>query len=267
VADDDAEVRLSIVMPVYNEEDTISWALRRVLAVAYPCGVEVIVVNDGSRDGTAKLLREVDDLRVRVHTHERNQGKGAAVRTGIAVASGTHVLVFDADLEYDPQDVPSLLAPVLNRRTQVVYGSRIHGVHTAYHSLHYAIGSRFTTWVANLLFNAYLKDLHTCLKLVPRSLLGQLELTERGFGLDTEITAKILRLGIRPYEVPVSYYSRSREEGKKITWRDGVACMNILLRVRLRRRPKVSPLPRALPVMPVPVRPRLEAVWMDESVV
>jgi hypothetical protein len=128
---------------------------------------------------------------------------------------------------------------VLSRRAKVVYGSRIQGIETAYHSLHYAIGNRATTWAANILFNAYMKDLHTCLKLIPLDLVRQLNLSETGFGLDTEVTAKILRLGIRPYEVPVSYYSRSRDEGKKITWRDGLSCVNILWRVRRSASPVV----------------------------
>ena len=145
VADESAEVRLSIVMPAYNEERTIVHALGRVLAVAYPCSVEVIVVDDGSQDRTGDLLRALADPRVRVETHPRNLGKGAAVLTGIDAAAGTHVLVFDADLEYDPKDVPSLLGPVIDRRAEVVYGSRIQGVHTVYQSLHYAVGNRVTT--------------------------------------------------------------------------------------------------------------------------
>jgi len=230
---------LSIVMPAYNEGATIMYALKRVLEVDYPCAVEIIVVNDGSRDDTAALLATVGDQRVRVETHRSNRGKGAAVLTGVWAARGSHLLVFDADLEYDPNDIPALLRPVLSRRAKVVYGSRIQGIETAYHSLHYAIGNRATTWAANILFNAYMKDLHTCLKLIPLDLIRQLELSETGFGLDTEVTAKILRLGIRPYEVPVSYYSRSRDEGKKITWRDGFSCMNILLRVRRSASPVV----------------------------
>jgi glycosyltransferase involved in cell wall biosynthesis len=250
-------VSLSVVVPVYNEERTVGYVIERLLGAIYPCPVEVIIVDDGSRDATPTVLNDVRDDRVRVETHERNQGKGAAVLTGIRVASGSHVLVFDADLEYDPTDIPNLLSPVLRRRAMVVYGSRVQGVHTAYHSLHYALGNRFMTWSANVLFNAFVKDLHTCLKLIPADLLRQLDLRERGFGLDTEVTAKILRLGIRPFEVPVSYYSRTRAEGKKIGWQDGLACLNILLRVRRRRKPKVQ-LASMLPVRTVPAAPRRE---------
>jgi dolichol-phosphate hexosyltransferase len=256
------ELLLSIVMPVYNEQRTVTFAVERLLNAIYPCPIELIIVDDGSQDSTHELLSSLNDPRVRIQRHERNQGKGAAVMTGIAVASGSYILVFDADLEYDPTDIPSLLSPVISKRATVVYGSRIQGVHTAYHSLHYALGNRLMTWSANLLFNAFLKDLHTCLKLVPADLLRQLELGERGFGLDTEVTAKILRIGIRPYEVPVSYYSRSREEGKKISWRDGVACLNILLRVRRRRKPQVQFTPPA--VAPQRQRSPLAMGTLDE---
>lgn len=250
ILDRDPKILLSIVMPVFNEERTIVAALRRILAVSYPCQIEVIVVNDGSSDTTMALLGEFDDARVNVHTHPVNRGKGAAVLTGVDAARGSHVLVFDADLEYDPADIPSLLTPVLSARASVVYGSRIQGIHTAYQSLHYAIGNRATTWLANILFNAYLKDLHTCLKLIPLELIRSLDLREPGFGLDTEVTAKILRMGIRPFEVPVSYYSRSRDEGKKITWQDGFACMSILMRVR--RRPVPLARERAVALAQVP---------------
>ena len=243
ILDRDAGILLSIVMRVFNEERTILQALRRVLSVAYPCRVEVLIVDDGSVDRTTALLDRIDDRRVRVQRHDRNRGKGAAVLTGIKAARGSHLLVFDADLEYDPADIPALLSPIISQRAKVVYGSRIQGVHTAYQSLHYAVGSRATTWLANILFNAYLKDLHTCLKLLPLDLVRQLDLRERGFGLDTEVTAKVLRLGIRPYEVPISYYSRTRDEGKKITWQDGFSCISILMRVRRQAVPSVRHAP------------------------
>jgi glycosyltransferase involved in cell wall biosynthesis len=222
-------------MPAYNESRTIVEAVRQVLAVDYPVPVELIVVDDGSTDTTPLELSVVDDPRMRIHRHPTNLGKGAAVRSGVQLAGNTHVLPFDADLEYSPDDVPRLLAPVLAGRCDVVYGTRLFGANTVYQSYRYAMGNRITTLVANLLFDSYLSDLHSCLKLVPRELLRRLPLRETGFGLDTEITASLLRNGIRPFEVPVSYHSRSHAEGKKISWRDGVACLQILGRVRFAR--------------------------------
>jgi glycosyltransferase involved in cell wall biosynthesis len=226
-------VTLSILMPAYNEAETIEAAVNGVLGAQYPCPVEVIVVDDGSIDGTRTLLAGIDDERLTVLGHERNLGKGAALKTAAAAATGTHIVPFDADLEYSPQDLATMLAPIIAGRCEVVYGTRLFGVNTVYQSFRYAIGNRAMTFAANVLFDANLSDLHTCLKLVPRALFEQLRLTESGFGLDTEITAALLRRGIRPFEVPVSYFSRSHDQGKKITWRDGVACLAILAKMRL----------------------------------
>jgi glycosyltransferase involved in cell wall biosynthesis len=227
-------IKLSILMPVYNEEATILGAVSEVLQVDYPCDVELIVVDDGSTDSTGLLLSEIQDERLIVTRHLANRGKGAALRSGAAMATGTHLLPFDADLEYDPEDIPRILEPVLRNRCAVVYGVRLFGCNTVYQSYWYAIGNRFLTRMANILFDSSINDLHTCLKLMPLAWVRGLNLTEEGFGLDTEMTALLLRLGIRPFEVPISYYSRTRAEGKKITWRDAVACAWILLRVRFR---------------------------------
>jgi glycosyltransferase involved in cell wall biosynthesis len=219
-------------MPAYNEAETIEAAVTGVLGTPYPCPVEVIVVDDGSTDETYALLLAIADERLTVLSHERNLGKGAALRTAAASATGTHIVPFDADLEYSPHDLAAMLNPIIAGRCEVVYGTRLFGVNTVYQSFRYAIGNRAMTFAANVLFDANLSDLHTCLKLVPRPLFEQLRLTESGFGLDTEITAGLLRLGIRPFEVPVSYFSRSHDQGKKITWRDGVACLAILAKMR-----------------------------------
>jgi dolichol-phosphate hexosyltransferase len=234
------EVKLSIVMPVYNEARTVLEAVRQVMAVDYPCAIELIVIDDGSTDSTALELTMVDDRRVIVHRYPTNFGKGAAVRSGARLATGTHVMPFDADLEYSPDDVPRMLAPVIGGRCDVVYGTRLFGLNTVYQSYRYAMGNRFMTLVANVLFDSYVSDLHSCLKLIPLDLFHRLRLTETGFGLDAEITASILRSGIRPFEVPVSYHGRTHEEGKKISWRDGVACLHILGRVRFSRRRAVA---------------------------
>ena len=208
--------------------------MAEILNTDYPCDIELIVVDDGSTDGTGVLLSGFHDDRIVVHRHPVNQGKGAALRSAAEMATGTHLLPFDADLEYAAEDIPRMLEPVLKGRSDVVYGTRLFGCNTVYQSYRYALGNRTLTALANLFFNASLSDLHTCLKLMPAATMKQLSLTEIGFGLDTEMTALLLLRGIRPFEVPVSYYSRSHAEGKKINWRDAVRCAWILLRVRLR---------------------------------
>ncbi|GLY25717.1 glycosyl transferase [Micromonospora echinospora] len=230
-------MKLSILMPVFNEEERIADALKQALAVEYPCDIELLVVDDGSRDGTAEVLSRVDDARLRVITHPRNAGKGAAIRTAVAHAEGDYMVILDADLEYDPQDIPKLLAPVLDGRAQVVYGNRTFGSHSAY-SFWYVMGNKGVTTAANVLFNSYIGDLETCFKLMPIELYRSLDVRSRGFGMEAEVTGKLLRRRIRPYEVPISYRARGREEGKKITWKDGVEAIWILGRERARRQPR-----------------------------
>jgi glycosyltransferase involved in cell wall biosynthesis len=227
-------------MCAFNEQRTIVRAVREVLAVEYPCEIELIVVDDGSSDATADLVARFSDPRITLHRHERNQGKGAALRTAASLASGTHILPFDADLEYTPKDIPRLVEPILTGRFDVVYGTRLFGYNTVYQSFRYAVGNKVLTTLTNVLFDAYLSDLHTCLKLIPLSIFNDLVLRENRFGLDTEVTAALLRLGIRPFEVPVSYYSRSHAQGKKINWRDAVACLHILFRVRAMRKNRLT---------------------------
>jgi Glycosyl transferase family 2 len=234
--------KLSILMPAYNEEATIVRAVAEILTTDYPCAFELIVVDDGSTDRTGVLLSQMNDERLIVHRHGINQGKGAALRSAASLASGTHILPFDADLEYTAEDIPRLVEPVLAGRCSIVYGARLFGCNTVYQTYRYALGNRLLTNIANILFNAYLSDLHTCLKMMPLPMLRELDLREKGFGLDTEMTALLLRRGIRPFEVPVRYYSRSHAQGKKITWRDAVICAWILCRVRIngRSRSKAS---------------------------
>src|SRR5262245_58512275 len=227
-------MKLSILMPVYNEEDRVAGAVKQALDVDYPADVEVVVVDDGSRDGTAEILGRISGSRVRVVTKPRNKGKGAAVRTAAEIATGDYMVILDADLEYDPQDIPSLLEPVLDGRATVVYGSRTFGSHSAY-SFWYVMGNKGVTTVANMLFNSYISDLETCFKLMPLSLFKSLKIRSAGFGMEAEITGKLLRRHMRPFEVPISYRARSREEGKKITWRDGVEALWILTRERIRK--------------------------------
>jgi dolichol-phosphate hexosyltransferase len=232
----DDKIKLSILMPVFNEENTVAQAIDTLLSGSYPCEIELIVVNDGSTDRTPRLLSKLKSDRLIVREHSTNRGKGAALLSAASEASGTHLLPFDADLEYLPEDIPKLLQPIMLGRCNVVYGARLFGYNTMYHSYWYAVGNRILTGLANVLFNAHITDLHTCLKLIPRSMLEQLNLKEMRFGLDTEITALLLKHGIRPYEVPISYFSRSHAQGKKISWLDAFACLRILVRVRLSRR-------------------------------
>ncbi|MGW1058730.1 glycosyltransferase family 2 protein [Micromonospora rubida] len=229
-------MKLSILMPVYNEEERIADALKQALAVDYPCEIEMVVVDDGSRDGTGEILGRADDARLRVITHQRNAGKGAAIKTAVDNADGEYMVILDADLEYDPQDIPKLLDPVLDGRATVVYGNRTFGSHSAY-SFWYVMGNKGVTMAANVLFNSYIGDLETCFKLMPVALYRSLDVRSRGFGMEAEVTGKLLRQRIRPYEVPISYRARGREEGKKITWKDGVEAIWILGRERARRRP------------------------------
>jgi glycosyltransferase involved in cell wall biosynthesis len=231
-------VKLSILMPVYNESATLAAAIKEVLDVGYPCEIELVIVDDGSTDGTRDLYPALDgDERVSVHLHDRNRGKGAAIKTAAAVATGDYVLMCDADLEYSPSDIPALLAPVIARRATVVYGTRTFSSNNAYSYL-YVLGNKGVTTTANVLFNCYISDLETCFKLIPADLYRELNIKEQGFGMEAEVTGKLLRRGIRPYEVPISYAARTREAGKKLTWRDGVEALWILLRERFAARPR-----------------------------
>lgn len=230
-------MRLSILMPVYNEEDRVITAIKQTLEVSYPCEVELVVVDDGSRDRTGELLDHLDDSRVRVVRHPRNRGKGAAIQTGVREATGDYMVVLDADLEYDPRDIPRLLKPVQDGRGQVIYGNRSFGGHAAF-SFWYVMGNKAITTAANILYNCYLSDLETCFKLMPTKLYRDLDIKSRDFGMEAEVTGKLLRRRIRPYEVPINYSARSREEGKKITWVDGVKALGILARQRLAPAPR-----------------------------
>lgn len=232
-------------MPAHNEQASIREVLDGVLAAA-PAECEVVVVDDGSTDDTPVLLAAIRDPRLKVVTHETNRGKGAAVLTGLREATGTHLLVFDADHEYDPADIVKLLEPIRRGRAEVVYGARIPGLHTSQPSLVHAIGNKVMTTAMNLVYGAAINDLHTCLKLLPMPLVRAMTLTETGFGLDTEITGEMLRRGFRPYELPVSYVGRSKEEGKKIKLRDAYSCFFVMAKVRFRGRVKPGHRDRSL---------------------
>jgi glycosyltransferase involved in cell wall biosynthesis len=223
--------KLSVIVPVYDERNTVVEIVRRMRAVDLPVDLEILVIDDGSTDGTRDVLRQLHDSTVRVITHERNRGKGAAIRTGLAQLTGDLVLVQDADLEYDPEDWPKLLTPIMRGKAQVVYGSRFTGERRNMLFLHW-VGNRFLSLVTNVLYNTTLSDMETCYKLFDRTVLQGIKLRAMRFEFEPEVTAKILRRGIRIYEVPISYTGREFDEGKKITWRDGFVALWTLVKYR-----------------------------------
>ena len=224
--------KLSIVIPAFNERQTIRDALDEVLAVPYD--KEVIVVDDGSTDGTRELLQEIEHPDVKVVLHEKNIGKGGALRTGFAVDRSNIILVQDADLEYDPAEYHILLQPILVGRADVVYGSRFagHGAHRVLYFWHY-VGNRFLTLLSNLFTNLNLTDMETCYKVFTKQALAGITINENRFGVEPEITAKFARKKLRIYEVPISYYGRTYEQGKKIDWRDGLWAIWCILRYNI----------------------------------
>lgn len=223
---------LSILMPVYNEAPTVERALDQLLETELGVDWEVIVVDDGSNDGTGELLTARQwPPHVQVVAHEANRGKGAAVRTALTHARGEVTAVFDADLEYDPHDIAELIAPIRRGEANAVFGVRAFEGHTS-HSFLYVMGNRGVTLAANLLFNVYLKDLMTCHKAVRTDLMRSLRLRADGFEIEPEITARLLLRGQRIYEVPVHYRARSSQEGKKLTAADGLRVLGTLLRCR-----------------------------------
>ncbi len=225
---------LSVIVPVFNERNTVAEVVRRIRAVELPVALEVVVVDDGSSDGTDKVLGALGDSTVRVITHGRNRGKGAAVRTGIEASRGDLVLIQDADLEYDPADWPRLLDPLLRGKSRVVYGSRFTGERKNMLPLHW-IGNRFLSLVTNVLYSSTLSDMETCYKLFDRRVIDGLHIDSDRFEFEPEITAKVLRRGHRIYEVPISYAGREVTEGKKITWRDGFGALRTLVKYRFAR--------------------------------
>lgn len=222
---------LSVIVPVFNERSTVAEIIRRIRAVQLPVDVEVIVVDDGSTDGSDKVLAAVGDSTVRVLHHAHNKGKGAAVRTGLEVIRGDLVLIQDADLEYDPADWSRLLDPILRGKALVVYGSRFTGERKNMLPLHW-IGNRLLSLITNILYSSTLSDMETCYKLFDRRVLEGITIESDRFEFEPEITAKVMRRGHRIYEVPISYAGREVSEGKKITWRDGFGSINALVKYR-----------------------------------
>jgi glycosyltransferase involved in cell wall biosynthesis len=228
--------RLSILIPVYNEAATVKRAVDAVLAADLPVTTEVILVDDGSTDGTASIIEQADwpDERVRVLRHAQNRGKGAAVRTALADARGDFATIFDADLEYEPEDLQTLLPPLVDGTSNAVFGVRAFDGFTS-HSFLYVLGNRGVTLAANVLFNVYVKDLMTMHKAIRTDIFKSLPLREPGFAIEAEITARLLQRGERIFEVPVRYKARATEEGKKLTALDGARVLRTLVRCRFTR--------------------------------
>ncbi len=232
---------LSILMPVYNERERVQQAIREVLDTELPSDFELIIVDDGSTDGTREILRAGEwDARVRLVEHAHNQGKGAAIQTGLQQARGEFSCIFDADLEYDPADLALLMPPLLDGRANACFGVRAFDGYTS-HSFLFVLGNKGVTLACNVLFNVYLHDIMTCHKMIRTDLFRSLPLTAAGFAIEPEITARLVQRGERIFEVPVHYRARATEEGKKLTATDGFRVIGTLLRCRFSA---VGPPPR-----------------------
>lgn len=230
-------MKLSVIVAVYNEQDTVRQLLTKLVKVK--AVKEVIVVNDGSTDETKKELEKLmrsrnlkEKKKIQIF-HKKNGGKGSAIRHGLNKVTGDYVLIQDADLEYDPDDIPALLEPVKKGKAEVIYGSRFLGPHSNLLFWH-RVGNGFLNFLVNILYNTTLSDMETCYKLIPTRLMKSLDLKANAFDLEPEITCKLLRKGVRIFEVPISYVGRDFSEGKKITWQDGIEALRVILSLRLR---------------------------------
>ena len=224
--------KLSIVMPVYNEKDTVEKIISRVMSVEVGLEKELVIVDDFSQDGTRDILAKLNDPRIKVFFHPENLGKGSALQTGFSKAAGDIVLVQDADLEYDPDEYPVLLRPILDGRADVVYGSRfLSGPHRVLFFWH-SVGNKLLTTFSNMLSNLNLTDMETCYKVFKKSVLDRIKLKSKRFGFEPEVTIKISKMKVRIYEVPISYSGRDYSEGKKIGWKDGFAAIFHLIRYK-----------------------------------
>ena len=235
-------MKLSVVIPVYNEAKTLKEIIGKIESVSLPVEREIIVVDDFSTDGSRQILKEMES-RLKIHYQRENQGKGAAIRKGFEMATGDIVIIQDADLEYDPFEYPKLIEPILAGRCAVVYGSRFSRIkelsqvsyqHKKSHPWHfvYYLGNRLLTLITTVLYGSSLTDMETCYKVIRTDVLKGLNLTASRFEIEPEITAKILKQGIKIHEVPISYKGREYDEGKKITWRDGLTAIRVLIKYK-----------------------------------
>lgn len=222
---------LSVIMPVYNERDTIEKIIEQVLSE--PTEKELIVVDDCSKDGTRDILQKIHLPRVRIFFHEKNQGKGAAIRTAIAKVTGEIAIIQDADLEYNPQEYSRMIKPIVEDKADVVYGSRFRGPEQRVLFFWHFIANKFLTLLSNMLTNLNLTDMETCYKAFRSSILKQITIESNRFGVEPELTAKVAKMSCRVYEVPISYYGRDYNEGKKITWKDGFSAVWCIIKYNL----------------------------------
>lgn len=224
------DIKLSVVMPAYNEQATLRQIVERVLERPEPA--ELVLVDDCSKDGTREIMRALaaEYSKIRLVFHEVNQGKGAALHSGFAAATGNVVLIQDADLEYDPADYERLLSPIRKGVADVVFGNRFGGEEARVHLYWHRLGNGFLTQLSNMFTNLNLSDMEVCYKVFRKEVLDSIHLVEKRFGFEPEVTAKVARLHARIYEVPVNYYGRSYDEGKKIGWKDGVRALYVILK-------------------------------------
>jgi len=231
-------VKLSIVIPVFNEVKTIEEVIVRVRNTPY--SKELIIVDDCSTDGTRELLGKIKTDGMKIHYHNKNQGKGAALRTGFKMVQGDIVIIQDADMEYDPNDYANLLEPIMDGKAEVVYGSRFLSRNQLFHCkkffyLTHFLGNKFLNILLNILYNSKLTDMETCYKVMKKEALDSIELTESRFDIEPAITANLLLKGYNIYEVPISYSPRDYREGKKITWRDAIAAIYVLFKYKFKK--------------------------------
>ena len=225
-------MKLSIIIPVYNEKNTVKRVVQQVQDVKLDMEKEIILIDDGSTDGTREILKNLEYPNVKVKLQEKNQGKGSALQAGFSLATGDFVIIQDADLEYDPREYPILLTPLLDGRADAVYGSRfLGGPHRVLFFWHY-IGNKMLTTLSNMLSNLNLTDMETCYKVFRKDVLDKITIKSKRFGIEPEITMKLARQKCRIYEVPISYSGRDYTEGKKIGWKDGVAAIYHLIRFK-----------------------------------
>lgn len=221
-------LQLSVIVPIYNEEKTVTHILNKLLKSSDV--YEVVVVDDGSTDGSLAIIKALKNKKLRVFS-KPNGGKGSAVRFGLDHVTGTHVLIQDSDLEYDPDDIPVLLEPIRKGRVEVVYGSRFLGSHSNLLFWH-RVGNSFLNFVVNIMYDTTLSDMETCYKVLPTELFRSLDIQADKFDLEPEITCKVLRKHIKIFEVPITYVGRDFAEGKKITWRDGFGALTMIFKLR-----------------------------------
>jgi glycosyltransferase involved in cell wall biosynthesis len=226
-------MKLSVIVPAFNEALTIAEILTKLLAQKEIN--QVVVVNDGSTDNTKEIITKLSQKhqKLTIINHPSNLGKGAAIKTGLNQISGDYVLIQDADLEYDPAEITKLIEPIKNNRTEVVYGSRFFGPHTNMFFWH-LVGNKFLNFLVNILYNSILSDMETCYKLLPTNLFKELNIKEKDFGIEPEITCKLLKRQVKIMEVPISYVGRTYQEGKKISWKDGLIAVKVIIRIRIR---------------------------------